>query len=149
MAGPSLALGDDVDAVPLAGGAGELPRIGGTADLIVVVPPRRGEAGEGHLVVAPFDGKALLVLRLPGRELVARITLGDVRAVTGLAADAAGTSLVVCDGRSKRVHVLRWPLNAAALARRTLALPSWRELRDAERRALALKRAAAREGAQA
>ena len=62
--------------------------------------------------------------------------------MTGLAADAAGTSLVVCDGASSRVHVLRWPLNAAVLSRRTLVLPSWKERRGAERLARRNQRAA-------
>jgi hypothetical protein len=97
--------------------------------------------------VAPLGRPLLVVYSLPSRDLVTRVALGDVRGVTGLAADAAGTALVVCDGASGCVHVLRWPLDAEALARRTRKLPSWRERRDAELRALAIKRAEARAAA--
>ena len=63
------------------------------------------------LVVGLYGTPRVQVLRLPGLEpLCAPLPVGAGVLVVGLAADAAGTALLVADGASKTVLALPWPL---------------------------------------
>jgi hypothetical protein len=75
---------------------------------LAVVPPAPGQH-TSYLVVGTCRTHTLLVLSLPDRRLVHKHTLGGMM-VKGLAADPSGTALAVCDGASRAVHVLPWPL---------------------------------------
>ena len=75
---------------------------------LAVVPPATGQH-TSYLVVGTKETPTLLVLTLPDRRLVHTHKLEGMR-VVGLAADPSGTALAVCDGESKAIHVLPWPL---------------------------------------
>ena len=75
---------------------------------LVVMPPAAGSR-TSHLIVGIADGDSLRVISLPGLTLVHTHTLKRT-IVGGLAADPWGTALAVCDGASKAIHVLAWPL---------------------------------------
>jgi hypothetical protein len=85
------ASGDEVDWRPLA-----------------VMPPAPGRS-TSYLVVGTRGLPRLRVLSLPDRRLAHTHTLEGMK-VSGLAADPSGTALAVCDGASKAVHILPWPL---------------------------------------
>jgi hypothetical protein len=80
----------------------------GSSRPLAVVPPAPGER-TSYLVVGSFGTPTLLVLSLPDRRLVHTHTLKGMK-ITGLAADPSGCALAVCDGASKALHVLPWPL---------------------------------------
>ena len=71
---------------------------------LAVVPPSHGK-GVAHLVVGSYNGVHLCVFSLPDLSLVFET---DVEVMYSLAADAAGTSIVLCHGDTLRV--LAWPL---------------------------------------
>jgi hypothetical protein len=75
---------------------------------LAVVPPAPGQRNS-YLVVGTADSPTLAVLSLPDCRRVHTHTL-DGMDVKGLAAEPTGTALAVCDGSSKAVHVLPWPL---------------------------------------
>jgi hypothetical protein len=75
---------------------------------LAVVPPANCQH-TSYLVVGSFGTPKLLVLSLPDRRLVHTYTLKGM-AVVGLAADPSGTALAVCDGASRAIRVLPWPL---------------------------------------
>lgn len=83
---------------------------GSKARPLAVVPPGPGRRA-AHLVVGLYGTPRVQVLRLPSLEpLCAPLQLGLGVLVVGLAADAAGTALLVADGASKTVLALPWPL---------------------------------------
>jgi hypothetical protein len=75
---------------------------------LAVVPPAPGQR-TSYLVVGTVRTPILLVFSLPDCRLVHTHTLEGM-VINGLAADPSGTALAVCDGASKAVHVLPWPL---------------------------------------
>jgi hypothetical protein len=89
---------------------GVLEAAGDTGNLrpLAVVPPAPGQRSS-YLVVGTHNSPTLLILSLPDRRLVHTHTLEGMK-VMGLAADPSGTALAVCNGASKAVHVLPWPL---------------------------------------
>ena len=80
--------------------------------ILAVVPPARGKL-VSHLVVGSKLSAELLVLALPGLELVHTHRLKGV-GVLGLAADPWGEALAVCDANFKTISVLSWPLPGMA-----------------------------------
>jgi len=72
---------------------------------LTVVPPAHGKT-TAHLVVGSFNGEHLCVFSLPDLSLVFETDVKDRMYM--LAADAAGTSLVVC--HEDELRVLVWPL---------------------------------------
>lgn len=75
---------------------------------LTVVPPSPGKRAS-HLVIGATNKPELLVLVLPGLTLTHVHVLDGMR-VLGLASDPWGGTLAVCDGPSKAVHILAWPL---------------------------------------
>jgi outer membrane protein assembly factor BamB len=75
---------------------------------LAVMPPALGQR-TSYLVVGTYSTSTLLVLSMSDRRLVHTHTLEGIK-VLGLAADPSGTALAVCDGASKAIHVLPWPL---------------------------------------
>ena len=94
--------------------------LGSDRPIAIVPAPRRTWAAHAHLVVADeMSGCRLRVLALPAHRLVHEEALPAGARIVGLAADAAGTALVVCDLGAQAVRVLPWPLpgpGAAAIA---------------------------------
>ncbi len=84
--------------------AGVAPR----SHVLAVMPPAPG-LRTSYLIVGTAGSPDLQLISLPDRRLVHTHTLEGMK-VTGLAADPSGTALAVCDGLSKAVHVLPWPL---------------------------------------
>jgi hypothetical protein len=86
---------------------------------LAVFPPSAGR-GISYLVIGTWGDPDVIVLKLPHGRLVAKCGLSDrgrtVRKfnVKGLAADALGRNLVVCDDGGT-VHVLPWPLEGMPL----------------------------------
>jgi hypothetical protein len=79
---------------------------------LAVVPPAPGpESGQrtSFLVVGTFRCPTLHVFSLPDHRLIHTHELEEMK-VVGLAADPSGNALAVCDGASKAIHVLPWPL---------------------------------------
>ena len=79
---------------------------------LAVVPPAHGKT-TAHLVVGSFNGKHLCVFSLPDLSLVFETDVEH--RMYSLAADAAGTSLVVC--LEDELDALVWPLPGMPLLR--------------------------------
>lgn len=77
---------------------------------LAVMPPSSSSHGS-FLIVGTRYSSELVVLALPERRLVHKQTLEGMT-IMGLAADPCGAALVICDGSSKSVHVLPWPLSS-------------------------------------
>jgi hypothetical protein len=96
----------ELPAVALAG-AGR----GSDRPITVVPAPLRSWACHAHLVVADeMSGPRLRVLSLPEHTLVHEEELPGGARIIGLAGDAVGSALVVCDHGSQALRVLPWPL---------------------------------------
>lgn len=76
---------------------------------MAVMPPSPGKR-HAHLVIGVLAKSSLRVLELPSRRCVFATELPDGVKVLGLAADHAGTALVVCDFAAKATLTLPWPL---------------------------------------
>jgi hypothetical protein len=77
---------------------------------LAVVPPNfRLGIRTSFLVVGGRNTPTLHVFSLPDRRLVHVHELEQMK-VRGLAADPSGTALAICDGATKAIHVLTWPL---------------------------------------
>jgi hypothetical protein len=76
---------------------------------LAIVPPAAGRRCS-YLVVGTYNAAGLRVLSCPGCELVCEFDAPGGMLVWGLAADPAGSSLVVLDGLSRAAQVLPWPL---------------------------------------
>ena len=92
----------------VAEGVVEAAGTSGNIRPLAVVPPAPGQR-TSYLVVGTCYSPTLRLLSLPDRRLVQTHELEGM-VVVGLAADPSGTALAVCDGTSKAIHVLPWPL---------------------------------------
>lgn len=82
--------------------------------VLAVMPPAPG-AATSHLIVGTSGSSELRIIALPGLQRVCDVSLPAGIQVIGLAADPLGRALVVCDGASRSVQALRWPLDGMAL----------------------------------
>ena len=76
---------------------------------MAVMPPAPGKR-HAHLVIGALTKSSLRVLELPSRRCIFATELPDGVKALGLAADHAGTALVVCDFASRVTIALPWPL---------------------------------------
>ncbi len=85
---------------------------GSKARPMVVVPAPPGSSRRSaFLVVGVYGTHRVQILSLPGYDTVcAPLSLGQGVQVVGLAADSAGSALLVADAASKSILVLPWPL---------------------------------------
>lgn len=75
---------------------------------IAVMPPAPGKR-LSHLIVGTYNSSVLRILALPSLELVADTSAPNDMVVWGLAADPAGTALVILDHTSRAAQVVAWP----------------------------------------
>jgi hypothetical protein len=79
---------------------------------MTVVPEKMGSSGMGSvLVVGVYGTHRVQIIKLPAYEMAcAPVSLGQGIQVVGLAADSAGSTLLVADAASKSVLVIPWPI---------------------------------------
>ena len=80
---------------------------------VVAVVPASRSSGIAHVLSARCGNSSIFVYSLPDLALVHTHHLEGVE-IAGIAADASGTSIVVCDNSSNALLVLEWPLEAEA-----------------------------------
>lgn len=83
------------------------------AHAVAVVPPSHC-SGVAYLLCARRESSSIFVYRLPDFALIHTHELEHVN-IAGLAADASGPSIVVCDKFAKALLVLEWPLAGMTL----------------------------------